>query len=428
MPTDEELDYYKGRAGRAEKHAAAQSRVLIDSEAKRERLAACVIGFYRETSKGSFRLFARRIVQMLQRSIVPRLLFFKSDQRAFLKERRNIAIIARSSLFDAEWYLRNNPSVRYSRMDLAEHYYREGWREGRNPSSYFSNEEYHSLNPDVKEAGLCPLYHYEHRGKYEGRFYSRTQTAQWHPRSFQERYRLLDCEREKKKFLHSAIKRGQDIPIQANKIVFRTYQGDYVCNPKYICEELLKRDVGYDIVWLFGSSASKEDFPKQLRTVSIGSQEAEEEVASAKLLIDNGVHMFRDARLKKEGQVSVCTWHGSLGFKRLDTVVNNAHDGRSLELYRIIHDYLISNSAFEEEVYQTSYWPESEMLRLGHARNDVLFLHGVDADAVLRMQKKVRLRYGIPQSKKIALYAPTFRWNPVSARPRFPLRRQRRNW
>ena len=31
-------------------------------------------------------------------------------------------------------------------------------------------------------------------------------------------------------------------PVEKGKIMFITFQGDYTCNPKYICEEVLKRD------------------------------------------------------------------------------------------------------------------------------------------------------------------------------------------
>jgi CDP-glycerol glycerophosphotransferase len=344
-----------------------------------------------------------------------------------LEERKSTVLVTRSPLFDAEWYLRNNPSAVLECATPAEHYCKRGWLENRDPSPQFSNQEYYSLNPDVKDAGLCPLHHYEYHGKYEGRQYAHEQADQWCPQNLWERLRLIKYERQKKKALALAEKRWHGIPIQKNKIVFKTFQGNYVCNPKYICEKLLERDNPYDIVWLCKADSQENSFPQQVRTVLANSPEASTEIASAKLLIDNGTHMFRNCQLKKKGQVSLCTWHGSLGFKRLDTVVNNARDGKSLELYQEVHDILISDSAFEEQVYKTSYWPNSKTVRLGHARNDILFFDKANAGIVSRIQKKVRSHYHIASDKKIALYAPTFRWslqqkNDMTCRYDFPFR------
>lgn len=45
-----------------------------------------------------------------------------------------------------------------------------------------------------------------------------------------------------------------NIVIEDNKIVIDNFNGgSYGCNPKYITEELLKRNKNYDIVWLVKS-------------------------------------------------------------------------------------------------------------------------------------------------------------------------------
>lgn len=83
--------------------------------------------------------------------------------------KKNIKIINKSPLFDKTWYLNNNQDVRNSHIDPATHYYKFGWKEGRNPSSHFHTNEYLSLNPDVRDKNICPLVHYEKYGKKEGR-------------------------------------------------------------------------------------------------------------------------------------------------------------------------------------------------------------------------------------------------------------------
>lgn len=37
-------------------------------------------------------------------------------------------------------------------------------------------------------------------------------------------------------------------PVQNNKIMFITFQGDYTCNPKYITEYLLNHNLNYELV------------------------------------------------------------------------------------------------------------------------------------------------------------------------------------
>ena len=47
-------------------------------------------------------------------------------------------------------------------------------------------------------------------------------------------------------------------PIKKNRILFSAYSGkNYSCNPKYICEELLKRPYNdLDIIWAFTNPLS----------------------------------------------------------------------------------------------------------------------------------------------------------------------------
>jgi hypothetical protein len=70
---------------------------------------------------------------------------------------------------DGAFYLARNPDVRAAGMPAAEHYWRAGWRERRDPSAWFHTEYYLRANPDVRRAELNPLWHYLVRGSREGR-------------------------------------------------------------------------------------------------------------------------------------------------------------------------------------------------------------------------------------------------------------------
>ena len=70
-------------------------------------------------------------------------------------------------------------------------------------------------------------------------------------------------------------------------------------------------------------------------------------------------------------------------------------------------DLLISNSKFENEVYRSTYWPTTRILECGHPRNDIFF---IDNDRKrLGFRDRILKKAGLPENKRFALYAPTFR-------------------
>lgn len=80
-----------------------------------------------------------------------------------------IFLIEESELFDAEWYLAQNPDVAALDIRPAMHYIHVGAAEGRDPSIDFSTQWYTDEYPDVLISGVNPLVHYLRFGKDEGR-------------------------------------------------------------------------------------------------------------------------------------------------------------------------------------------------------------------------------------------------------------------
>lgn len=196
------------------------------------------------------------------------------------------------------------------------------------------------------------------------------------------------------------------VEIDPKKVMFFTFQGKYTCNPKAIAEEFIKRDSDFKLVWVVRKEEleQKDRFPKELKLVVRNSKEFYRELASSKYVIQNANDTIYCGYNKKEGQVFFQTWHGSLGFKRLDTN-NNENWVKKAHILASETDYLTSNSTFENDVFRTSYWKDSEILEIGHPRNDVL----LDDKQRVEMDKYVRKYYNISPKTKIALYAPTFR-------------------
>lgn len=71
--------------------------------------------------------------------------------------------------FDAAWYLAEHPDVAASGFDPFEHYMLFGWKEGRDPSKYFSTSYYLSHSPDLARANINPFLHWIFHGQREHR-------------------------------------------------------------------------------------------------------------------------------------------------------------------------------------------------------------------------------------------------------------------
>lgn len=81
----------------------------------------------------------------------------------------DILAIAKSGLFDTDFYLAENADVRDSGIDPIVHFVHFGVAELRNPSAAFDTAGYLLRNQDVFEAGINPFVHYVLHGKSENR-------------------------------------------------------------------------------------------------------------------------------------------------------------------------------------------------------------------------------------------------------------------
>ena len=73
------------------------------------------------------------------------------------------------SEFDEAFYRARNPDVDFAALDPLAHFAELGWREGRDPTLWFSVEAYLARHADVRQAGLNPFLHYLVQGRREGR-------------------------------------------------------------------------------------------------------------------------------------------------------------------------------------------------------------------------------------------------------------------
>lgn len=205
------------------------------------------------------------------------------------------------------------------------------------------------------------------------------------------------------------------LPVQKNKIIFMNYLGNpYGCNPKYIVEEILKRKLPVDMVWI--CKRLDEDFiksfPKEMRFVKYKSKECMKEMASARFWISN-YHFVKLLSLgvdKKDDQYYIQTWHGSLGIKKIEKNVKSLTEDEKWTEFAQLNsrnvDCWVSNSKFETDIYKEAFWDVKNIQEYGHPRNDIFFKSDMEKEII---KTKVHSELDIPVDKKFLLYVPSFR-------------------
>ena len=197
--------------------------------------------------------------------------------------------------------------------------------------------------------------------------------------------------------------------IDSRQIMFICFQGDYTCNQKYIYEELKKRNASYNIVFSARKASKNRPglFPPEVHLVEQYSAEYYQEIARSKIIIANSVEFLKKPVPKRRQQIVIETWHGSLGIKRFDA---DSNKGRSWVLAAKrcgrYADYIISNSAFENEVYRGTFWQNTPILEFGHPRNDILFAYNYEH---VQLIKREIIKNEENLDHHLVLYAPTFR-------------------
>ena len=197
-------------------------------------------------------------------------------------------------------------------------------------------------------------------------------------------------------------------PIVKNKIFFHTQENRYTCNPKYICEELLRQGLDVDIVWRV-SAKSRGGVPASVRTVREGTFNYYKEIFSSNIVILNSV-LFKDQPIYlKKKQTLISTWHGSLGIKRFGKkeYKSSWRWVRGAIATGKRSNYCTTNGTFVTASLRDTYWPKTPMLEYGHPRNDLFFDTNKEKREGLR--KKLLKKWGMPPDAKIVMYGPTFR-------------------
>lgn len=193
-------------------------------------------------------------------------------------------------------------------------------------------------------------------------------------------------------------------PIHKKKIAFCCIEGTtgYTCNPKYIAQELIRRNKGYELVWLVNDMSKQ--FPKEIKAVHNTLWNRAYHLTTARFWIDNSRKQLETR--KRKGQVYIQTWHAKLGFK--PTCLDRGASFSKIAYLVSKHDsdlidYVLSNSKWYDDTLPAGMIYNGEILRTGSPRCDILVNDKSKAGKMLRQ------KYQLPADAKILMYAPTFR-------------------
>jgi CDP-glycerol glycerophosphotransferase len=195
------------------------------------------------------------------------------------------------------------------------------------------------------------------------------------------------------------------LPVR-DAVLFISWKGKQCGdNPLAIAAELRRRGDDREQIWAVTDYSLPA--PDGARTVLTGTEDYFEALGRCRYLIAND-DMQAHYR-KRNGQVYVQTWHGT-PLKRIGFDVPKLHSAGSADYLGHLEkdvakwDLLLSPNPFSTPVMRRAFRFGGEICESGYPRNDVL-----RSDDAGRITADVRRRLGVPESKRLVLYAPTWR-------------------
>ncbi|WP_067089020.1 CDP-glycerol glycerophosphotransferase family protein [Methanobrevibacter curvatus] len=203
--------------------------------------------------------------------------------------------------------------------------------------------------------------------------------------------------------------------LSTNKkvIIFESSTGrNYTGNPKYVYEYILnsRQDIlkNYKIIWSLEDINTKiPGNPIKVRKISLKYLYY---CTIAKCWIfDTRPPAYI---LKKDKCYFIQTWHGT-PLKKLGLDMENVNMGEEQDISNYKYyfnkntknwDFLISQNPYSTEIFKKAFNFSGEFLEIGYPRNDIL-INKNNQEEIEKIKKELKIDY----TKKIILYAPTWR-------------------
>ena len=193
-------------------------------------------------------------------------------------------------------------------------------------------------------------------------------------------------------------------PIRNKRISICTFEGrnGFGCNPRYIVEELHRRNNEYEFIWFVNDM--KKEFPGYIRKVPNTLWSRAYWLSTSKIWIDNYRKPY--GTIKRKKQYYFQTWHGTFGFKSTGLLRKEAFSKMAYLVSKNdsdMIDYVVIDSKWCEVMDPKALVYDGAFLKTGAPRCDVLYGDKKETRALFRE------KYGLEQTNKIVMFAPTFR-------------------
>ncbi|MER8235945.1 CDP-glycerol glycerophosphotransferase family protein [Streptomyces sp. NPDC094049] len=196
---------------------------------------------------------------------------------------------------------------------------------------------------------------------------------------------------------------GRELPLR-DQVLYISYNGkQYSDSPRAVHEELLRRGSDLKHLWVVRDGQVK--LPDTAEAVKFQGRDWYEALARSRYIVTNA-HLPHWIK-RRAGQVIVQAWHGTM-LKKIGLDIDapkfdpNYHERLVQESAN--WNILVSSNRFSTPILKRAMGYEGLIAETGYPRNDYLYAEDREERA-----REVRERLGLPEGKKVVLYAPTWR-------------------
>ncbi|WEH33729.1 CDP-glycerol glycerophosphotransferase family protein [Streptomyces sp. AM 4-1-1] len=177
-------------------------------------------------------------------------------------------------------------------------------------------------------------------------------------------------------------------------------------SPRAVHAELVRRGTDVEHLWVVDERCAPGHVPPTATPVVEHSAAWYEALARVRRIVtaDQLPEWFE----RRPGQTVVQTWHGTplgrFGIDLMDTLYADHHHLASLAHRSAQWSFLVSPSTFATPVLRRALSYRGEVVEAGSPANDLLFSPDREKTA-----ERVRRQVGVPDGRRVVLYAPTYR-------------------
>ncbi|MFF4176961.1 CDP-glycerol glycerophosphotransferase family protein [Streptomyces sp. NPDC001750] len=204
--------------------------------------------------------------------------------------------------------------------------------------------------------------------------------------------------------LRGTYRSRRTAPVR-DTVLYSSFDGRrYSDSPRAVHEELVRRGVEFEHLWVVRDQQAR--VPAGVTAVEHGSTAWHEALATSRHIVTNT--QLPEWFERRDDQFVVQTWHGTplkrIGLDLAGTAQADAAYIATIERRARQWSVLVSPNGFSTPVLRRSFGYRGEVLECGYPRNDLF--HAPDR---AKVAAALRERLGIPEGRRVVLYAPTWR-------------------